>query len=326
MLTFTLTRLMNMAIVLFIVAVFTFIIIQLPPGDYLTTMMARMAEGGNIDHARIDALRLRFGLDDPWHVQFLSWFTNMLRGDFGWSFEWGQPVSQLVWDRLGMTLALSVSSLALIWLIAIPVGVYSAVRQYSAGDYAAQVLGYIGLATPNFMLALVLMWFSFDVLGFSVGGLFSPEYRDAPWSWGKFLDFLTRIWIPIVVISTAGTAGLIRVMRANMLDELRKPYVETARAKGMSWAQLLPRYPLRLALNPFVSTIGWILPTLISGEAIVSVVLNLPTAGPLLLRALMSQDMYLAGSIIMLLSVLVVIGTVISDVLLAWLDPRIRYD
>lgn len=326
MLTFTLTRLMNMAIVLFIVAVFTFIIIQLPPGDYLTTMMARMAEGGNIDHARIDALRLRFGLDDPWHVQFLSWFTNMLRGDFGWSFEWGQPVSQLVWDRLGMTLALSVSSLALIWLIAIPVGVYSAVRQYSAGDYAAQVLGYIGLATPNFMLALVLMWFSFDVLGFSVGGLFSPEYRDAPSSWGKFLDFLTRIWIPIVVISTAGTAGLIRVMRANMLDELRKPYVETARAKGMSWAQLLPRYPLRLALNPFVSTIGWILPTLISGEAIVSVVLNLPTAGPLLLRALMSQDMYLAGSIIMLLSVLVVIGTVISDVLLAWLDPRIRYD
>ena len=326
MLTFTLTRMVNMTIVLFIVAVLTFIIIQLPPGDYLTTMMARMAEGGNIDHARIDALRLRFGLDDPWHVQFWSWFTNMLRGDFGWSFEWGQPVSQLVWDRLGMTLALSVSSLALIWLIAIPVGVYSAVRQYSAGDYAAQVLGYIGLATPNFMLALVLMWFSFDVLGFSVGGLFSPEYRDAPWSWGKFLDFLTRIWIPIVVIATAGTAGLIRVMRANMLDELRKPYVETARAKGLSWGQLLPRYPLRLALNPFVSTIGWILPTLISGEAIVSVVLNLPTAGPLLLRALMSQDMYLAGSIIMLLSVLVVIGTVISDVLLAWLDPRIRYD
>lgn len=326
MLTYTATRLMNMAIVLFIVAVLTFIIIQLPPGDYLTTMMARMAEGGNIDQARIDALRLRFGLDDPWHTQFWSWFTNMLRGDFGWSFEWGQPVSQLVWDRLGMTLALSVSSLALIWLIAIPVGVYSAVRQYSAGDYAAQVLGYIGLATPNFMLALVLMWFSFDVLGFSVGGLFSPGYRDAPWSWGKFQDFLTRIWIPIVVIATAGTAGLIRIMRANMLDELRKPYVETARAKGLSWSQLLPRYPLRLALNPFVSTIGWILPTLISGEAIVSVVLNLPTAGPLLLRALMSQDMYLAGSIIMLLSVLVVIGTVLSDVLLAWLDPRIRYD
>lgn len=326
MLTYTATRLMNMAIVLFIVAVLTFIIIQLPPGDYLTTMMARMAEGGNIDQARIDALRLRFGLDDPWHIQFSSWFTNMLRGDFGWSFEWGQPVSQLVWDRLGITLALSVSSLALIWLIAIPVGVYSAVRQYSAGDYAAQVLGYIGLATPNFMLALVLMWFSFDVLGFSVGGLFSPEYRDAPWSWGKFQDFLTRIWIPIVVIATAGTAGLIRIMRANMLDELRKPYVETARAKGLSWGQLLPRYPLRLALNPFVSTIGWILPTLISGEAIVSVVLNLPTAGPLLLRALMSQDMYLAGSIIMLLSVLVVIGTVLSDVLLAWLDPRIRYD
>ncbi len=326
MLLFVLNRLMNMAIVLVIVAVLTFIIIQLPPGDYLTTMMARMAEGGNIDQARIDALRLRFGLDDPWHVQFWAWFTNMLRGDFGWSFEWGQPASQLVWDRLGLTLALSVSSLALIWAIAIPVGVYSAVRQYSAGDYVAQVLGYIGLATPNFMLALVLMWFSFDVLGLGVGGLFSPEFRDAPWNWEKFQDFLTRIWIPIIVISTAGTAGLIRIMRANMLDELRKPYVETARAKGLSWGRLLPRYPMRLALNPFISTIGWILPTLISGEAIVSVVLNLPTAGPLLLRALLSQDMYLAGSIIMLLSVLVVLGTVLSDILLAWLDPRIRYD
>lgn len=326
MLVYVLYRLMNMALVLFIVAVLTFVIIQLPPGDYLTTMMARMAEGGNIDQARIDALRLRFGLDDPWHIQFWAWFTNMVRGDFGWSFEWGQPVSQLVWDRLGITLALSVSSLALIWAIAIPVGVYSAVRQYSAGDYAAQVLGYVGLATPNFMLALVLMWISFDVLGLSVGGLFSPELRDAPWGWEKFKDFLTRIWIPIIVISTAGTAGLIRIMRANMLDELRKPYVETARAKGLSWGQLLPRYPVRLALNPFISTIGWILPTLISGEAIVSVVLNLPTAGPLLLRALLSQDMYLAGSIIMLLSVLVVVGTAISDVLLTWLDPRIRYD
>lgn len=326
MLFFIVNRLLNMALVLFIVAVLTFIIIQLPPGDYLTTMMARMAEGGNIDQARLDALRLRFGLDDPWHVQFWTWLTNILRGDFGWSFEWGQPVGDLVWDRLGLTLALSVSSLALIWAIAIPVGVYSAVRQYSAGDYAAQVLGYIGLATPNFMLALVLMWFSFDVLGLSVGGLVSPEFADEPWTWAKFMDFLSRVWIPIIVISTAGTAGLIRVMRANMLDELRKPYIETARAKGLSWARLLPRYPVRLALNPFVSTIGWILPTLISGEAIVSVVLNLPTAGPLLLRALMSQDMYLAGSIIMLLSVLVVIGTVLSDILLAVLDPRIRYE
>lgn len=326
MLFFIVNRLLNMALVLFIVAVLTFIIIQLPPGDYLTTMMARMAEGGNIDQARLDALRLRFGLDDPWHVQFWTWLTNILRGDFGWSFEWGQPVGDLVWDRLGLTLALSVSSLALIWAIAIPVGVYSAVRQYSAGDYAAQVLGYIGLATPNFMLALVLMWFSFDVLGLSVGGLVSQEFADEPWTWAKFMDFLSRVWIPIIVISTAGTAGLIRVMRANMLDELRKPYIETARAKGLSWARLLPRYPVRLALNPFVSTIGWILPTLISGEAIVSVVLNLPTAGPLLLRALMSQDMYLAGSIIMLLSVLVVIGTVLSDILLAVLDPRIRYE
>ncbi len=324
MLVYTAVRLTHMAIVLTVVAVLTFIIIQLPPGDFLTTMMARMAESGNIDHARIDALRVRYGLDEPWLVQFWSWFTNMLRGDFGWSFQWGQPVSDLIWNRLGATLALSVSSLVFIWMVAIPVGVYSAVRQYSAGDYVAQVLGYIGLATPNFMLALILMWISFDVFGLSVGGLFSPEYRSAPWSWGKFVDFLQHIWIPIIVIGTAGTAGLIRIMRANLLDELRKPYVETARAKGLSWRQLLPRYPVRIALNPFVSTIGWILPTLISGEAIVSIVLNLPTAGPLLLNALLGQDMYLAGSIIMLLSVLVVVGTVISDILLAWLDPRIR--
>ena len=326
MLAYTVSRLINSLVVLLIVSVIVFIVIQIPPGDFLTTMIARMAETGFVDQSRIDALRLRFGLDDPWYIQYWTWLTAMLVGDFGWSFEWGQPVSQLVWDRLGITLALSVSSLALIWFISIPVGIYSAVRQYSTGDYVAQVLGYIGLATPNFMLALLLMWFSFDVLGLSVGGLYSPEYRDAPWSWDKLGDFATRIWIPIVVIGTAGTAGLIRVMRANLLDELRKPYVETARAKGLSWMQLLPRYPVRLALNPFVSTIGWILPTLISGEAIVSVVLNLPTAGPLLLRALLSQDMYLAGSIIMLLSVLVVIGTMVSDMLLAILDPRIRYE
>jgi len=323
---YILVRLVHMIIVLFAISVVTVAIIQLPPGDYMTTVMARMAEAGVQDDALLDALRVRYGLDQPLYLQYWRWMTRMLRGDFGWSFEWNQPVNQLIWDRLALTFAISICSLLFIWAVAFPVGIYSAVRQYSPGDYIAQLFGYIGLATPNFLLALGLMWIAFHYFGWSVGGLFSPEYKDAPWSLAKFVDLLKHLWIPIIVVGTAGTAGLIRIMRANLLDELRQPYVETARSKGLKRRDILIKYPVRMALNPFVSTVGWVLPSLISGEAIVGIVLNLPTTGPLLLRALKSQDMYLAGSFIMILSVLTVIGTVVSDILLAWLDPRIRYE
>lgn len=320
------SRLLHMAIVIAAISVVAFIIIQLPPGDYLKTMMATLAESDAYDEAAILALRARYGLDQPVYVQYWRWVTGILRGDFGWSFEWNRPVSELIWSRIGVTVMLSVSTLLFTWIVAFSIGFYSAVRQYSIGDYLSQILGYIGLATPNFMIALVLMWFAFDRFGWSVGGLFSPEYRNAPWSVPKAIDLAKYMLIPLIVTGTAGTAGLIRILRANLLDELRKPYVETARAKGLSEVRLLLKYPTRLALNPFFSTVGWVLPDVISSEAITGIVLNLPTTGPLLLRALQSQDMYLAGSMIMILSVLTVIGTLISDMILAWVDPRIRYD
>jgi peptide/nickel transport system permease protein len=232
----------------------------------------------------------------------------------------------LIWGRLLLTFLLSLATLLFTWVVAFPIGIYAAVRQYSLGDYVSTVIGYIGLAIPNFLLALVLMYVAFKYFNQSVGGLFSPEYQDAPWSVGKFLDMMAHLWVPVVIIGTAGTAGLIRIMRANLLDELHKPYVVTARAKGMTERALLLKYPVRVALNPFVSTLGWTLPTLVSGAAIISIVMNIPTAGPLLLNALKSQDMYLAASFIMLLSTLTVIGTLLSDILLAWLDPRIRYE
>ncbi|GIK75258.1 MAG: ABC transporter permease [Chloroflexota bacterium] len=312
----------------FAVSIVAFIIIQLPPGDYLTTLVASMAsQGETVDPAALEALRNRYGLGEPIWVQYFKWMSNIfLRGDFGQSFEWNQPVASLIWNRLFLSFMLSLSTLLFVWAVALPVGIYSAVRQYSLGDYAFTFLGFIGLAIPNFLLALLLMYIGFRFFGQSVGGLFSPEYQEAPWSWAKFVDMLSHLWIPIVIIGTAGTASLIRIMRANLLDELRKPYVVTARAKGLPEHQVILRYPVRVALNPFVSTIGWVLPALISGEAITAIVLSLPTTGPLLLRALMSQDMYLAGSFILMLSTLTIIGTLLSDVLLALLDPRIRLE
>lgn len=319
-------RVMYMPIVLWAISIVAFVVIQLPPGDYLSTMIAAMAADGAVDPALIQNLRVRYGLDQPIVVQYMRWIGGVVQGDFGWSFEWNRPVNQLIWSRVGLTFLISLTSLLFIWVVAFPIGIYSAVRQYSIGDYLAQVIGYVGLATPNFMLALILMWVTFQYLGWDVGGLYSAEFRREPFSVAKFVDLLKHLWIPVVVIGTAGTAGLIRIMRANLLDELRQPYVETARAKGLGEFRILVKYPVRLALNPFLSTVGWILPSLISGEIIVSVVLNLPTTGPLLLQALTSQDMYLAGSFIMILSALTVVGTLVSDVLLAWVDPRIRYD
>lgn len=320
-------RLLYMIPTLFLISVVSFIIIQLPPGDFLTTYAAGLAaQGETVDPAVLAALRERYGLGDAFHVQYWKWITGIvLRGDFGQSFEWNRPVADLIWNRLGLTVMLSLATLVFVWVVALPIGIYSALRKYSFGDYVATFIGFIGLATPNFLLALILMYVGFAYFGQSVGGLFSPRYVDAPWSWGRIVDLLAHLWIPMVVIGTAGTAGLIRVMRANLLDEIGKPYVVTARAKGLTERRLLVKYPVRVALNPFVSTVGWILPGLISGEAIVAIVLSLPTTGPLLLRALTSQDMYLAGSFILMLSVLTVVGTLVSDILLAWLDPRIRY-
>jgi peptide/nickel transport system permease protein len=286
-----------------------------------------MADSGiTVDESQMARMRETYGLDDPIYVQYWKWISGiLLRGDFGYSFEWGRPVSELIWERMGPTLTISIASLLFVWVVSLPIGIYSAVRRHSIGDHFFTFLGFIGLAIPNFILALTLMYVSYRYFGQSVGGLYSPEYTDAPWSWGKLGDLLAHLWIPVVVIGTSGTASLIRILRANLTDELNKPYVVTARAKGLPEHEVILKYPVRIALNPFVSAIGWVLPDLISGVTITAIVLNLPAAGPLLLRALVSQDMYLAGSFILLLGVLTLIGMLISDLLLALLDPRIRF-
>ena len=324
---YVLKRVLYMVPTLIAISIVSFAIVQLPPGDFLDTYIATLeAEGGDISHEEVEALRKRYALDEPVLVQYWQWVSGIvLHGDFGWSFQYQRPVSDVLWNRVGLTFVISLASMIFVYVVAFPIGVYSAIRKYSLGDYVFTFLGFLGLAIPNFMLALVLMYAALTLFGQSVGGLFSPEFADAPWSWAKFWDLITHLWIPVIIIGTASTAGLIRVMRANLLDELNKPYVETARAKGVSEGTLLLRYPVRLALNPFVSQVGWELPALVSGAAITSIVLNLPTTGPVLLIALKSQDMYLAGSFIMILSLLTVIGTLLSDLLLAWLDPRIRY-
>ncbi|RYE49286.1 MAG: ABC transporter permease [Hyphomicrobiales bacterium] len=327
MLLYILKRLLYMVPTLFGMSLVSFLIIQLPPGDFLTSLTSAIADSGqSLDQASIDRLTALYGLDQPFYVQYWNWISGIIfRGDFGWSFDWGQPVSRLLWDRMGVTIFVSALSLVLIWALAIPIGIYSAVRRYSIGDYIFTFLGFVGLAVPTFILALGLMYISFTWFGLNVGGLFSPEYEQAPWSFAKLLDLLQHLWIPVVVIAISSTAALIRVMRANLSDELSKPYVVTARAKGLSEFTLIMRYPVRLALNPFVSTIGWVLPSLISGVTITAIVLNLPMAGPLLLRALVSQDMYLAGAFILIMSVLTLFGMLLSHILLAVLDPRVRY-
>ncbi len=326
MLRFIIRRSLYMIVTLFAVSIVSFIVIQLPPGDYLTAYVANLASSGEtVEREVIEALNQRYGLDQPIYVQYFKWVGGVLQGNFGQSFEWKQPVENIIWGRMNMTLLITASALMFTWFIAFPIGIYSAVRQYSLGDYIATTFGFLGLAIPNFLLGLVLMYIAFKYFGQSVGGLFSPGYEEAPWSIEKAVDLMSHLWIPMVILGTAGAASLIRVMRANLLDELRKPYVITARAKGLPEWKVILKYPVRIALNPFVSTIGYILPELVSGSVIVAVVLSLPTTGPLLLRALVSQDMYLAGAFILLLSVLTVIGTLVSDLLLAWLDPRIRY-
>ncbi|MER6004664.1 ABC transporter permease [Nonomuraea angiospora] len=319
-------RLVYVVVTLWAISIVTFVIINLPPGDYVSTLVANAQAGGEgITPAEIANLRHRYGLDDPLLVQYWRWITAiLLHGDFGQSFAWNQAVSTLIGERVALSAVLSISSLLMVWAIAFPIGIYSAVKQYSWGDYGFSFLGFIGMAVPEFMLALILMYVGFRFFGQSVGGLFSPEFQDAAWNLGKVLDLLGHLWVPIVVIGVSGTAGMIRVTRANLLDELYRPYVHTARAKGLPEWKLLLKYPVRMSLSPFFSTVGWLLPGLIGGETIVSVVMSLPTGGPLLLNGVMNQDMYLVGSFIMILSTLTVIGTVVSDLALAWWDPRIR--
>ncbi|MGV2140112.1 ABC transporter permease [Agrobacterium sp. 16-2014-1-2a] len=328
MLTYVAKRVLYMIPTLFGMSLIAFMIIQLPPGDYLTSLLSTMADGGqNLDEATIARLRAQYGLDQPVYVQYFVWISGILtQGDFGYSFEWNQPVSTLIWDRMGSTLLISLASLLLVWAISLPIGIYSAVRRHSFGDHAFTLLGFIGLAVPNFIMALTLMYASYRFLGQSVGGIFSPAFVDAPWSIAKFKDMLSHMWIPVIVIAMSGTAAMIRILRANLSDELSKPYVITARAKGLPERKVIVKYPVRIALNPFVSSIGWVLPDLVSGVTITAIVLNLPTAGPLLLRALVGQDMYLAGSFILLMGVLTLVGMLISDILLAVLDPRIRFN
>lgn len=320
-------RLLGMVPTLILISMIIFVVIQLPPGDIVTSTLDRMqAQGVEVSAEQIQNLRAQYNLDQPMVLQYLSWIGNFVTGDMGYSYLFSRPVNELVWERLGYTLLITVSALLFTWAVAVPAGVYSAVRQYSVGDYVLTTVMLMGLATPSFLLALVAMYIGYEWFGISIGGLFSPEYRDVPWSLARVGDFLSHLWIPMVVVGLGGTASTMRILRANLLDELNKPYVVTARAKGVKPIKLLIKYPLRIAINPFISTIGLLLPMLISGEAIVSIVLGLPTTGPALIEALINQDMYLAGSFLMLLSILTVVGMLLSDLLLAWADPRIRYE
>jgi peptide/nickel transport system permease protein len=319
-------RVLMMVPTLLAISLIVFAIIQLPPGDYFTSYMNELeTRGETVDPDKIAFLKAQYGFDRPMYQQYLLWLTGMLRGDFGYSFEYDLPVRDVVGDRLLLTFIVSFATILFTWMLAFPIGVYTAVRQYSFGDYGLTFIGFIGLATPNFLLALVLQYFAHVWFGTSIGGLMDSAYVDQPWSLGKAVSVLEHLWIPVLVIGTSGTAGMIRRLRANLLDELDKQYVVTARAKGMPPLRALIKYPLRVALNPFIADIGNLLPQIISGAAIVSVVLSLPTTGPMLLRALQSQDMYLAGSFLMFLATLTVVGTLLSDLALAVLDPRIRF-
>jgi peptide/nickel transport system permease protein len=323
---FILRRLLWMIPSFFAVSVVSFIIMRLPPGDFITSYAADLAtSGAPADQATLDALRHHYGLDRPLYMQYITWVTNALQGDLGVSFEYRAPVATIIWSRLGMTFLVASCALVFIWLFAFPIGIFSAVRQYRAGDYIATFLGFFGMATPNFLLALFVMYVSVVYLGYSVGGLFSPDFASSPWTVARVLDLLRHLWIPVLVLGVAGIAALARIMRANLLDELHKPYVEAARARGLSELVLILRYPVRVALNPFVSSVGWVLPTLVSGDVIVASVLSLPTSGPILIQALKTQDEYLAGALLMFQCIFVLVGTLLSDLLLAWLDPRIQY-
>ena len=319
-------RFLYMVLLALLLSVVAFIVIQLPPGDYVDRLMAMRASIGGMQQAEMDALRARYGLDMPLYRQYLRWLFNALQGNLGPSYGWGQPVTEVIKQRLPVTMVVSISSLLITYLIGMSVGIFSATRQYSFFDHLFTGLGFVGLGVPNFLLAIILLFLFIKFFGVSVIGLFSPEFMGQAWSFAKFLDLLRHLPIPVLIIALAGTAGLMRVMRGTLLDELRKQYVITARAKGLEEKTLRYKYPVRVALNPIVSTIGWNLAAIVSGETIVSIVLTLPTTGTVLYGALLNEDVFLAGSVVMILSLLTLVGTLISDILLVMLDPRIRLD
>jgi len=325
MLLYILRRILLMIPTLVITSILVFAIIELPPGDYFESHIAELqAQGEKADLAQIEYLKNEYGFDKGPVERYFIWASGLLRGDLGYSFEYELPVNQVVGDRLFFTVIVAFATIILTWIIAFPIGIYSAMHQYSWSDYGLSFLGLLGIATPNFLLALILMYLANVWFGTSIGGLMDPQYVNAPMSWDKFLSILEHLWIPVIVIGTAGTAGMIRTLRANLLDELQRQYYTTARAKGLSPTKAVTKYPLRMALNFFIADIGGILPQIVSGAEIVAIVLSLETTGPLLIRALQAQDMYLAGSFLMFLALLTVIGVLISDILLAILDPRIR--
>lgn len=325
MLKYLFKRLAMMIPTLIIISILVFIIIQLPPGDYLESYIAELeSQGESVDPQKIAFLREEYGLDKPIWEQYLHWITGFVQGDLGYSFEYNLPVTEVIGDKMWLTIIVSFFTILVTWLIAFPIGIYSATHPYSWSDYGLTFVGFLGLATPNFLLALVMLYLANRYFGTSIGGLMDPEYMDQPWSWDKVKSVLEHLWIPVLVIGTSGTAGMIRRLRANLMDELRKPYVVTGRSKGLGETRLLVKYPLRLSLNFFIADIGSLLPSIISGAEVVAVVLSLPTTGPILLAALQSQDMYLAGSFLMFLAMLTVIGVLVSDIALALLDPRIR--
>jgi len=325
MLTYLARRIGLGLLTIWAVSVLSFVIIQLPPGDFVSAYIAKLeVQGTAVSQAEANALRAQYGLEQPMVVQYAKWIFQVVQGNFGQSLDYARPVADVIGDRLWLTMVVTLAAILFTWVVALPIGIYSAVRQYSIGDYIFTFLGFFGLAVPTFLLALVLMYFSVVVFGASVGGLFSAEYVNAPWSLAKVWDLAKHLPIPMVVLGLAGTAELMRIMRANLLDELRKPYVVTARAKGMSERSVILKYPVRVALNPFASTIAFLFPQIVSGTIIVSLVLGLPTVGPVLLAALLSQDMFLAGTIVLLIGVMTVIGILVSDLVLVWLDPRIR--
>jgi len=325
MLAFLIRRFILAIATIWAITVLAFAIIQLPPGDFVSAYIAQLQASGSIVSAQeADMLRKQYGLDQPIYVQYLKWMGLILRGNFGMAMEWGLPVIDVIGDRLWLTMIVSVSAILLTWILAVPIGIYSAVRQYSIADYTFTFIGFIGVATPSFLLALVLMYFGFKFFNINIGGLFAPQYLNAPWSMEKAWDLIKHLPLPALILGLAGTAQLIRILRANLLDELRKPYVAAARTKGLTELKLILKYPVRVALNPFISTLGYLFPYVVSGSIIVSLVLSLPTVGPLLLKALIAQDMFLAGTIVLMLGVMTVVGTFISDLLLMWIDPRIR--
>lgn len=327
MLSFIGRRLLLGLFTMWAVSVLSFTIIQLPPGDIVTAHLAQISDSGSGASAAGEAqlLRAQYGLDQPAYVQYLRWVGQLLHGNLGMSLDYNRPVADVLGDSMLMSVIVAVASILFTWVLALPIGVYSAVRKYSIGDHALTFLGFIGLAVPNFLLALILMYLGFTLFGADVGGLYSPQFETAPWSLAKVWDLLGHLVIPAIVLGLAGTAQLVRVMRANLLDELQKPYVITARAKGLPERRLIVKYPVRVAMNPFASSIGFVFPQVVSGTVVVSIALSLPTVGPLLVHSLQAQDMYLAGAIVLLLGVLTVVGTLISDLILMWLDPRIRH-